>query len=226
VSDARDPAPPSPPPGGEDGVRVMRHARRRGGWIAVIAIAVVGGGWLLGPGSPAPPPPGHATPSVAPGADAPGARPASTPPGEGPTGRTARAVPVVHGEDPTPDLSDYVHPGEAPTMAEVIAALHRRGIRTGLGAFQPHGTSPPLMGLEVPDGFALPAGYVRHHQATDDGQRIPPILMFHPDVRHVDVGGRRVAVPPDRVVPPDLAPPGMPRRPVRIPPPRDGSGGP
>ncbi|GAB6195620.1 hypothetical protein [Lysobacter xanthus] len=124
------------------------------------------------------------------------------------------------GEDPTPDLSDYVLPGEAPTMREVIDALHARGIRTGLGAFPPPGTRPPRRGLEVPDGFPLPDGYVRHHQATDDGQSISPILMFSPDIDSITVRGRRVAIPPDRIVPPDLAPPGMPLKWVTLPPPR------
>lgn len=109
-------------------------------------------------------------------------------------------------------------------MHEVIAALHARGIRTGLGAFNPPGTSPPLQGLHVPPDFVLPPGYVRHHQATDDGQAIAPILMFHPDVHFVTVRGRRVPVPADRVVTPDLAPPGLPLQRVRIPPPRTDGG--
>ncbi len=66
-------------------------------------------------------------------------------------------------------------------MNEVIDRLHQAGIRTGLGAFNPPGTRPPLIGLAVPEDFVLPPGYLRHHQATDDGQRIEAILMFDPD---------------------------------------------
>jgi hypothetical protein len=69
--------------------------------------------------------------------------------------------------------------------------LHQAGVRTGLGAFNPPGTRPPLIGLAVPEDFALPPGYLRHHQATDDGQRIEAILMFDPD--HPPPAGRRPA---------------------------------
>jgi hypothetical protein len=65
-------------------------------------------------------------------------------------------------------------------MAEVITRLNEAGVSTGLGAFSPPGTRPPLIGLAVPEDYALPPGYVRHHQATDDGQRIEAILMFAP----------------------------------------------
>jgi hypothetical protein len=119
--------------------------------------------------------------------------------------------------DQTPDLSDYVNPGEQPTMAQVIERLHQAGVHTGLGAFSPPGTRPPLVGLAVPDDYALPDGYVRHYQATDDGQRIEPILMFAPGRTFVDASGQAVTVPPDRVVPPELAPAGLPIRRIAIP---------
>jgi hypothetical protein len=121
------------------------------------------------------------------------------------------------GSDPTPDLADYLNPGEAPSMAEVIARLHAAGVRSGLGAFNPPGTRPPLVGLAVPEDFELPPGYVRHHQATDDGQRIEAILMFAPDLQLVDRAGRPVPMPADRVVPPELAPPGLPIRRIAVP---------
>jgi hypothetical protein len=123
--------------------------------------------------------------------------------------------------DQTPDLADYVNEGETPTMAEVIDRLHQAGVQTGLGAFNPPGTRPPLVGLAVPEGFALPEGYVRHYQATDDGQRIEPILMFAPGYQLVDAAQQPVAMPPDRVVPPELAPPGMPIRRIVVPAPSD-----
>ncbi|KQV82222.1 hypothetical protein ASD15_09180 [Massilia sp. Root351] len=121
--------------------------------------------------------------------------------------------------DRSRDLKSYVVRGEHPSMGEVIKRLHERGVHTGLGAFPPPGTSPPLVGLAVPENFALPPGYVRHHQATDDGQRIEAILMFAPDFQLYDAAGQPVTMPKDRVVPPELAPPGLPLRRVAIPPP-------
>ncbi|MET3131117.1 hypothetical protein AAKU55_001375 [Oxalobacteraceae bacterium GrIS 1.11] len=119
--------------------------------------------------------------------------------------------------DPTRDLKSYVSRGENPSMGEVIARLHERGVHTGLGAFAPPGTRPPLVGLAVPDDFVLPKGYVRHHQATDDGQRIETILMFAPDFQLYDANKQPIAMPSDRVVPPELAPPGLPIRRIVVP---------
>lgn len=114
------------------------------------------------------------------------------------------------------DLATYIRPGDPePTAAEVITALQQSGVRTGLGAFNPPGTSPPLDGLAVPDDFAVPEGYVRHHQVTDEGVPIEPILMFSPDFTPRDASGRAIAMPANRVVPPELAPPGLPLRWVR-----------
>ena len=125
--------------------------------------------------------------------------------------------------DPTPDLADalsgIVRPGEEPSGAEVIAELNKAGIHTGIGAFPPPGTSPPLVGLAVPDDYALPEGYVRHFQATDDGQRIEPILMFSPDYQFFDASGKPIQIPENRVVPPGMAPDGLTVRPIKIPPP-------
>jgi hypothetical protein len=116
------------------------------------------------------------------------------------------------------DVASYISPQDpVPTMAEVIVALHGAGIHEGIGAFNPPGTSPPLQGLAVPADFKLPEGYVRHHQVTDEGEPIEPILMFSPDFEFYDASGRPVKLPPDRVVPPELAPPGMPIVQVRIP---------
>lgn len=132
----------------------------------------------------------------------------------------APAPPRVRGadEDQTPDISVFVNPGERPTMAEVIRRLHQAGEYGGLGAFQPPGTRPPLVGLAVPEDFPLPEGYVRHYQATDDGQRIEPILMFSPDRPRLDAQGRPLLGREERVVPPALAPPGLPLRMIVIPP--------
>lgn len=125
--------------------------------------------------------------------------------------------------DRTPDMADalsgIVRPGEEPSGAEVIAELNKAGIHTGIGAFPPPGTSPPLVGLAVPDDYALPEGYVRHFQATDDGQRIEPILMFSPDYQFFDASGKPIRIPENRVVPPGMAPDGLTARPITIPPP-------
>lgn len=117
------------------------------------------------------------------------------------------------------DIASYVSPGDpAPTMTEVIQALHDMGDHTGIGAFNPPGTSPLLQGLAVPEDFELPAGYVRHHQVTDEGEPLEPILMFSPDGTFVDASGHAIEIPEDRVVPPELAPPGLPIREITIPP--------
>ena len=125
------------------------------------------------------------------------------------------------GGDLTPDISDFVNKGEKPTMAEVIERLHQAGVHGGLGAFSPPGTRPPLVGLAVPEDFVLPEGYVRHYQATDDGQRIEPILMYSPDHQFFNAAGQPIAIPKDRVVPPELAPPGLPIRRILIPAPTE-----
>ncbi|MBI3229493.1 MAG: hypothetical protein HYZ45_04685 [Burkholderiales bacterium] len=119
--------------------------------------------------------------------------------------------------DPTRDLSSYVMRGEKPTMPEVIERLHKAGVHEGLGAFNPPGTRPPLIGLAVPEDFVLPEGYVRHHQATDDGQRIEAILMFAPDRQFFDANKQPITVPANRVVPPEHAPPGLPIRRIVLP---------
>lgn len=210
------PRPPaSPPP--DRGV-AARRARTLAYWTVALA-ALAGAGWLLWTGR-------GELPAQA-GAGAPA----------GSDGRTdAAATDQRHvaltarqrakaGGAAAPadgiDLAEVIPPGAPePSMGEVIEGLRAAGIRSGLAAFNPPGTSPPLVGLAVPPEFPLPEGYVRHHQVTDDGQDIEPILMFHPDYQFVDAAGRTVSLPPDRVVPPHLAPPGLPLRQVRIPPPR------
>ncbi|MBK8286056.1 MAG: hypothetical protein IPK97_14935 [Ahniella sp.] len=116
------------------------------------------------------------------------------------------------------DLATYVRPGDPePTMGEVIAALNDAGSHSGLGAFNPPGTSPPMDGLGVPEDFPLPEGYVRHHQVTDQGEPIEAILMFSPDFDFYDEEGRPVLIPENRVVPPELVPPGIPVHVVTVP---------
>lgn len=180
--------------------------------------------WLLWPASPAPNEPVRVL------AAAPSTEAASAPAGPQPAQAAASPAPAAPavvvaaaGASAGPrsdDLADHVPAGQVPTMKQVIEGLHARGIRTGLGAFNPPGTRPPLIGLAVPEDFPLPPGYVRHHQATDDGQRIEAILMFAPDFRLFDAQGREIPLPADRVVPPEWAPPGLPLRRITLPSPR------
>ena len=135
--------------------------------------------------------------------------------------------PTLEEENDPTDLSNFVARGVNITMKEVIEYLHQLDVHSGLGAFNPPGTRPPLIGLAVPDDFLLPEGYVRHYQATDDGQRIEPILMFAPDYQIFDAANRPIEMPKDRVVPPELAPPGFPIRRIVIPAPiEQGKSGP
>lgn len=214
MSSGNAPAPPSPQ--GDGGARVTarqgKGARRRalylllGFSLLAVGVAIV---LIKRDGGPLP----LRTSAAANSTGAP----------ETPVGTPAPAVQAEARMRRDPDdLANYVSPGDrAPTMGEVIDKLHDAGIHTGLGAFNPPGTSPPLVGLAVPEDFPLPEGYVRHYQATDDGQRIEPILMFSPDFDFRDASGRPIAIPDNLVVPPHLAPPGLPLRPIEIPPPSD-----
>lgn len=121
--------------------------------------------------------------------------------------------------DLSPDITDFINNGEVPTMAEVISRLQAAGVSSGLAAFNPPGTRPPLVGIAVSEDFELPPGYVRHHQVTDDGQPIEAILMFSPDHPLVVAAGQGAARPQDLVVPPALVPPGLPLRHIVVPPP-------
>jgi hypothetical protein len=93
--------------------------------------------------------------------------------------------------------------------AEVITALREEGETGGIAAFGLPGSDPPKAGIIVPEEYDLPEGYVRHYQSTDDGRQLPAILMFHPDYQFMTETGEPVALPSDRVVPPEMVPPGM-----------------
>lgn len=205
----------TPNPPDADGIHVTDAARGRAStWMLVAtAVAVVGGLalWRL------------STPDAAAVAgDAPPPAPAPIEAG-GRASYAAMAMASVGKARPLPgddrnDIAAYFHRGDPePTGAELITALNEAGVHTGIAAFNPPGTSPPLEGLAVPEDFELPEGYVRHHQATDDGEVIEPILMFAPDFALLDADGQPVDMPDDRVVTADLAPPGLPLRQVRIP---------
>lgn len=141
-----------------------------------------------------------------------------------PVGRVEAPHPSVHLEpkpasDPAPDPAAHVEPPPAPAAEAAPAAPEESQPAaggeatdqpTGIALFPPPGTKPILRGILVPDEFPLPEGYVRHYQATDDGQRVPAILMFHPDYQLTDERGQPIPMPKDRVVPPEMVPPGLP----------------
>jgi hypothetical protein len=140
--------------------------------------------------------------------------------------RPGRPVRADGGAPPRPETRPYARPLPAddptpPLTSEDVAALlesARTTEPTGIALFPPPGTDPPRAGIIVPEGFALPPGYVRHYQVTDDGKDLPPILMFHPDYHPVDASGAPIALPEDRIVPPELAPPGLPIDVLKVPP--------
>jgi hypothetical protein len=111
------------------------------------------------------------------------------------------------GNEPQPEL----------LARDVIPALVAAGEKEGIAAFPPPGTDPPKSGIVVPEDYELPPGYVRHYQATDDGKRLDPILMFSPDYEFLGPDGRPVPVPANRIVPPEMAPPGLPIRMLELP---------
>jgi hypothetical protein len=209
-----DPAntPPSAPDG--DGVRVTRKARsaRRPALALLLACVVAAVAlvlWRLGAVAPTE---GVAhqnessAPAVLPEATAMATRQSESRRRASPA---PEAVPELPSHDPN-DLASYFAPGDPePTGAELIEALHDLGIRTGIGAFNPPGTSPVLEGIPVPDDYVLPEGYARHHQWTDEGEPISAILMYAPGSTHYGPDGRPIALPENGVVPPHLAPPGL-----------------
>ncbi|MCX7041440.1 MAG: hypothetical protein NT117_01860 [Gammaproteobacteria bacterium] len=222
---------PSPPPPGGDGVRVTENASggSRSGWLYKALALVLAGcfiGYLITMASDHQ---ASGNDRVASDAGTPGARATNGTDGAasaaittGDRQLTGRPTQVTGNSNDPNDLANFYVPGQpAPSAKEVIEELNKAGIHTGIGAFPPPGTSPPLIGLAVPEDYVLPPGYVRHFQATDDGQRIEPILMYSPDFEFFDSAGRRIEIPPDRVVPPEMAPPGLPLRPIEIPPPID-----
>lgn len=227
MAETGQPRPPSPDPG-DGGVRVIagdRKARWGRALYLAAALVIVGAGiaYLVSSTSALPEvqPPGAAAPPDRSGASAMSPRRLDV-------ARTRRAAPIADApEEPhdlpsldPDDLAAHFQPGDPePTGAELIEALHHAGVHTGIGAFNPPGTSPPLQGLRVPDDFELPEGFVRHHQVTDAGEPIDPILLFSPDFEFYDEHGQPIEIPEDRVVPPEHAPPGMPIEPVEIPPP-------
>ena len=183
-----------------DGVRVVdTRAGRVLGWLVASGLALLGvAGWVIVRWTRAEPP-GRAAhvPAGSPMLARDTTRPA---PGQAPPKPVATAAPSAVRRRAT----------KPPPEQEPTFTLLKPGEHAGLGVFPPPGTKPIKHGIIVPDDFALPEGYVRHYQTADDGRRLPPILMFHPDYEGVDAEGNPVPLPEDRVVPPEMAPPGLP----------------
>jgi hypothetical protein len=213
----------------DDALRVTRAGGvRRDVWaLVVVAVGIGVGLFVLRSGTPpsvarVPETPSVASsaphaangPATAPSREEGTTMPSTIPRSRGAKLRALRALGVT--PERGPDGKRHLD------AAPVIDALNRAGVHDGIAAFPPPGTDPPKAGVIVPDGVELPEGYVRHYQTTDDGQPLPPILMFHPDYTFTDELGNPVAVPPDRVVPPELVPPGMPVQMLAIPA-RDGA---
>ncbi len=146
------------------------------------------------------------------------------------SGRVRRRQTGARGER-TPAAPNHTadprHPETAPAGAsggeeelharDVIPALIASGEKGGIALFPLPGTEPIKTGVIVPEDFELPEGFVRHFQTDDDGNRLPPILTVHPDYDLVNERGEVVPLPVSRVVPPHLAPAGMPIRMLAVP---------
>jgi hypothetical protein len=145
---------------------------------------------------------------VSAGAAAPGAVPVAPPAVAAGEGAVARRIATPRRRSSPPPTAPAAPPPEL-DAADLILELRARGEQGGIAAFGVPGTDPPRPGIIVPEDFPLPEGYVRHYQTTDDGEQLPPILMFHPDFEFVDGQGDPVALPADGVVPPVLAPSGL-----------------
>ena len=156
-------------------------------------------------------------------AEEPRAVAAAAEPARAPEVSKLHAVPRAAQPAPPAPQVDEIAPGAPEEPAYTIDSPG--SAPSGIALFPPPGTDPPKRGIIVPDDAELPEGYVRHYQATDDGKALPPILMFHPDYEWVDDQGAVVALPENRVVPPEMAPPGLPIQMLEIPEPEDDSRG-
>ncbi len=176
--------------------------------VAAVVLLGIAGWWML---QPRPVPPPVAAPQSERVAPAP-SQPAPPDPMQRAVRRALEPRPVVAQDrapapEPEPDAEREVTVEQLPP-----------GDGTGIQAFPKPGTKPLKRGIIVPDGYTLPPGYVRHYQTTDDGEQLPPILMFHPDYRPLGPDGQPLPMPADRIVPQELAPSGMPVRMLEPPP--------
>ncbi|WP_239469784.1 hypothetical protein [Archangium violaceum] len=182
-----------------DGVTRIQRKRTGGNgtwlvWVAlgVTVLCLLLSAWLVSSPDPVPDSQEPAPVRVA------RATPAPSPPPP----RVAPPAPTPAPQQAAPATPEPEAPAEQPSEPQQPPA-------EGINLYRP-GTSPLKQGIIVPEDFPLPDGYVRHYQATDNGERVQPILMFHPDYKPTDSSGNPVELPSNRVVPPEMAPPGMP----------------
>ena len=190
-----------------DGVKLVGTRGPAVGWLLVSALALLGvAAWVVVRAT------GEDGTSRAPAGQPPLAR-SDTGPALAPPRRASEPRPKDEEHPHVRRRQDHRSDGrDAPKEDEPTYTLNKPGEHAGLAAFPPPGTKPIKRGIIVPDDFELPEGYVRHYQTTDDGRRLPPVLMFHPDYEGVDAQGNPIPLPEDRLVPPDMAPPGLPLR--------------
>jgi hypothetical protein len=202
-----------------DGVTEIRQPRTgKGPWILGLVTVLAFGlltlaGWLfLVPSvEDAPPPPAMRELRPSAKSEPPAAvvaRPAARSPS-----RPAAPPPTAPPQPPPePERSESAPPPPSDVPS---------GGKSGLALFRP-GIKPIRKGIVVPENFPLPPGYVRHYQTMDDGRELPAILMFHPDYQPRDANGQPVPLPENRIVPPELVPPGLPVQMLEVP---QGEGG-
>jgi len=197
-----------------DGVKIVETAGvRKGVWLLAAALLLVGvaGGLALRLALRDAPP----EPEIARVEAAAAAQPNELPPVPV-VAAAPRARPVRRGAAPAPPPAEAELPPEEPALPEFPDEPSDGP--SGVALYPPLGTDPLKRGILVPEDFELPEGYVRHHQATDHGEGLPAILMFHPDYEWLDESGKPIALPEDGIVPPELAPPGMPIELLELPP--------
>ncbi|HEY8153426.1 MAG TPA: hypothetical protein VII72_04790 [Myxococcota bacterium] len=199
-----------------DGVKVVEVAGvRRGVWLIGLALLLAAAAVVLALRLALREEAPEAASAEAPAAvaAAPSAPPAPKPV-TAPRAHPVRRVAAPHPPPPAPSAGEV-----PPEVAPLPEFPDEPGnVASGIALFPPLGTEPLKQGILVPEDFELPEGYVRHFQATDDGQGLPAILMFHPDYEWLDANGDPIPLPEDRIVPPELAPPGMPIVPIDLPP--------
>jgi hypothetical protein len=137
-------------------------------------------------------------------------------PAPAPAPTAARARPPRR-EAHSPVMADLARPELPPEEEPMAPPLFESSGEGGLAVFPARGTKPVLRGLVVPDDFEVPEGFVRHFQTSEEGERLEAILLFHPDATPRDRQGNQVPMPANRVVPPELAPPGLPLRFLHVP---------
>ncbi|WP_164010905.1 hypothetical protein [Pyxidicoccus trucidator] len=134
----------------------------------------------------------------------------------------APSEPPMVAQAPTPRPRPVARPAQpvvAPGVEEPAPLPEPEQLYTGPTGTQLYrpGTKPMKRGIVVPEDFELPPGFVRHYQSTDDGERVSAILMFHPDYAPTDETGEPIPLPENRVVPEEMAPPGLPIQMLQLP---------